>query len=144
MPIIIVNRERFALPIGETRIGGSGDDALPFPELARVATIAILSVLPDGTATVRSSGDASVSLNGQVLGTVAAPLTHGARIDAAGLRLVFGDLRDAGTTAHVRGVTDGNGALLGVTGPAEPTADSGGRLTALVTRAVFEIRSAIS
>jgi hypothetical protein len=142
MPFIIVNRERFALPIGETRVGGIGEDALPFPELARVETAAIVSVLPDGTASLRSTGQTTVALNGQALGAAAAPLTHGARIDVAGLRLVFGDLRDVGTTAHVRGITDENGALLGVDITGETTADSGGRLTALGTGRVIEIPEA--
>jgi pSer/pThr/pTyr-binding forkhead associated (FHA) protein len=138
MPYVIVNRERFALPIGETRIGGSGDDALPFAELARVATVAVFSVLPDGTATLQRAGDSPVSLNGKPLGAEAAPLAHGARIDAAGLRLVFGDLRDAGSTAHVRGVTDA-AAALAADGPGEPTADSGGRLTVRANGSVYAI-----
>jgi pSer/pThr/pTyr-binding forkhead associated (FHA) protein len=139
MPFVIVNRERFALPIGETRVGGSGDDALPFPELAQLGTVAVLSVMPDGTATVQRAGDASVAVNGQTLGDGAVRLRHGARIEAAGLRLVFGDLRDAGNTIHVSGVTDDEQRLLAAADPAEPTGDSGGRLTARATGTVIRI-----
>ncbi|MFN2564512.1 MAG: FHA domain-containing protein [Gemmatimonadaceae bacterium] len=142
MPFVIVNRERFALPIGETRVGGTGDDVLPFPELTRADTVAILSVLPDGTATVRRVNGAPVSLNGQPLGPDATPLIHGARIDAAGLHLVFGDLRDAGTTAHVHGVTEDDRALFAAIASVEPTADSGGRLTAMATGTVYPIPDA--
>jgi pSer/pThr/pTyr-binding forkhead associated (FHA) protein len=139
MPFVIVNRERFALPIGETRVGGSGDDALPFPELAPLGTVAVLSVMPDGTATVQRAGDASVALNGQALGNAAVPLRHGARIEAGGFRLVFGDLRDAGSTVHVSGVTDDERLLLAADGPGEPTADSGGRLTSRASGTVIRI-----
>ena len=139
MPFVIVNRERFALPIGETRVGGSGDDALPFPELASLRTVAVLSVMPDGTATVQRAGDAAVVLNGQTLGDAPVQLRHGARIEAAGFRLVFGDLRDAGRTMHVSDVTDEERLLLASDGPGEPTADSGGRLTSRASGTVIRI-----
>ena len=142
MPFIIVNRERFALPIGETRVGGAGDDALPFPELARSDTVAVLCVLPDGRATVQRTGAAPVSLNGEALGDDAAPLAHGARIDAAGLRFVFGDLRDAGSTANVQGVSDADRAVFAAIASTEPTSDSGGRLTALASGRAYTIPEA--
>jgi hypothetical protein len=59
IPVVVVNRERFALPIGETRVGGSDDGASPFPELAPLGTVAVLSVMPDGTATLQRAGDVS-------------------------------------------------------------------------------------
>jgi pSer/pThr/pTyr-binding forkhead associated (FHA) protein len=135
MPFIILGRERFALPIGDTRIGGDGDDALPFPELARHATIAILALTPDGAASLSREGAASVALSvdGAPVGADPVRLTHGAKIDAAGVRLVFGDLRARGATAHVSGVSDELLALLLSDTPGEPTADSGGRLIALAT-----------
>jgi pSer/pThr/pTyr-binding forkhead associated (FHA) protein len=135
MPFIILGRERFALPIGDTRIGGDGDDALPFPELARHATIAILALTPDGAASLSREGAASVALSvdGAPVGADPVRLTHGAKIDAAGVRLVFGDLRARGATAHVSGVSDELLALLLSDTPGEPTADSGGQLIALAT-----------
>jgi pSer/pThr/pTyr-binding forkhead associated (FHA) protein len=135
MPFIILGRERFALPIGDTRIGGSDDDALPFPELARQATIAVLTVTPDGAASLSRHDAASVALtvDGAPVGANPVRLTHGAKIDAAGVRLVFGDLRARGATAHVSGVSDEELALLLSDEPGEPTADSGGRLIALAT-----------
>ena len=135
MPFIILGRERFALPIGDTRIGGSGDDALPFPELAPHATIAVLAVTADGAASLARQGAASVTLavNGAPVGADPVRLTHGAKIDAAGVRLIFGDLRARGATAHVSGVSDEELALLLSDVPGEPTADSGGRLIAFAT-----------
>jgi pSer/pThr/pTyr-binding forkhead associated (FHA) protein len=135
MPFIIFGRERFALPIGDTRIGGSGDDALPFPELAHHTTIGVLAVTPDGTASLSREGAASVTLtiDGAPVGGDPVRLTHGAKIDAGGVRLVFGDLRARGATAHISGVTDDELALLLSDAPGEPTADSGGRLITLAT-----------
>src|SRR5919109_1481333 len=131
MPFIILGRERFALPIGDTRIGGTGDDALPFPELARQATIGVLTLTADGTASLSRQGASSATLtvDGAAVGTDSVRLTHGAKIEAAGVRLVFGDLRARGATAHVTGVTDDELALLLLSDtPGSPTADSGGRL----------------
>jgi pSer/pThr/pTyr-binding forkhead associated (FHA) protein len=135
MPFIILGRERFALPIGDTRIGGNGDDALPFPELARYETIAIVALTADGAASLSREGSASVALtvDGTPVGADPVRLTHGAKIDAAGVRLVFGDLRARGVTAHVSGISDDELALLLSDAPGEPTADSGGRLIALAT-----------
>jgi pSer/pThr/pTyr-binding forkhead associated (FHA) protein len=135
MPFIILGRERFALPIGDTRIGGSGDDALPFPELARHETIAVLAVTADGAASLSREGTASVALtvDGASVGSEPVRLMHGAKIDVAGVRLVFGDLRARGATAHVSGVSDEELALLLTDEPGEPTAASGGRLIALAT-----------
>lgn len=144
MPFIILGRERFALPIGDTKIGGSGDDALPFPELARHATIAILALTADGAATLSRQGAPSVTLtvDGAPVSADPVRLTHGAKIDAAGVRLVFGDLREWGATAHVSGITDDELALLLSDAPGEPTADSGGRLIALATGSTTGIPAA--
>jgi pSer/pThr/pTyr-binding forkhead associated (FHA) protein len=135
MPFIILGRERFAISIGETRIGGAGDDALPFAELARQPTIAILTLTPDGATTLSRADGTTVPLtvNGTPVGSHPVRLVHGAKIEAAGVRLVFGDLRQHGTTMHVSGVSADELALLLSDTPSEPTADSGGRLIALAT-----------
>jgi pSer/pThr/pTyr-binding forkhead associated (FHA) protein len=141
MPFIILGRERFALPIGDTRIGGGGDDALPFPELARHPTIAVLTLTPDGTASVSRHSAASEALcvDGSPVDGHPVRLTHGAKIEVAGLRLVFGDLRARGATAHVSEVPDDELALLLFDAPGDPTADSGGRLIALPTGSAIAI-----
>jgi pSer/pThr/pTyr-binding forkhead associated (FHA) protein len=132
MPYLMLGRERFALPIGETRIGGAGDDALPFPELARLTTAAILLVTAEDVVSLWPShaGSERVTVNGVALGAEPVELSHGARIELAGVRLLFGDLRQFGTTDRVNSVTDDQIALLRSDGPSEPTTDSGGRLIA--------------
>jgi pSer/pThr/pTyr-binding forkhead associated (FHA) protein len=142
MPYLILDRERYALPIGETRIGGTGDDALPFPELTRVETAAVLLVTAEDAVSLWPSaeGSATVIVNGTPVGLEPVTLNHGAKIDVAGLRLLFGDLRQLGTTERVSSVTDEQIGLLAVDGPSEPTADSGGRLVAVSSGVVVAIR----
>ncbi len=133
MPFVILGRERFAISIGETRIGGTGEDALPFPELARQPTMAILTLTPDGRASLsRVAETPAVAVNGRPVTAEPVQLVHGAKIEAGGVRFVFGDLRHHGATAHVSGIADDLARLL-AEGPSEPTADSGGRLIALAT-----------
>jgi pSer/pThr/pTyr-binding forkhead associated (FHA) protein len=141
MPFIILGRERFALPIGDTRIGGSGDDALPFPELTRQTTVAVLALTPDGTASLCALRPESgaLTVDGKPVGADPVRLTHGAKIEAAGVRLIFGDLRARGATAHVSSVSDEELAQLLADAPGEPTADSGGRLIALATGSTIPI-----
>lgn len=140
MPFVIVGRERFAIAIGETRIGGSGDDALPFPELVHHPALGVLTLTPDGT-TLLSPVDGTngrITVNGKPLGGPV-KLTHGAKIDVGGVRLVFGDLRQHGATAHVSGVSESELAQLLESSANEPTADSGGKLIALATGATTVI-----
>ena len=62
MPSIILGQQRFALPVGETRIGGAGAGVVPFPQLAALQTVAVLLVTPDGAASLRSHSNGSSSL----------------------------------------------------------------------------------
>jgi pSer/pThr/pTyr-binding forkhead associated (FHA) protein len=141
MPSIILGQQRFALPIGETRIGGGIAGAVPFPQLAALQPVAVLLVTPDGVASLRSysNGPASLTVDGVPIGPDAVRLTHGAKIDVGGVRLVFGDLREAGATIQLTGVGGKDVALPFLGGETEPTADSGGRLTALESGAVVMI-----
>jgi pSer/pThr/pTyr-binding forkhead associated (FHA) protein len=140
VPFVILGRERYAISIGETRIGGSGDDALPFPELTKQATLAVLTLTPDGaTSLSRATPAAPVTVNGKPLGPDPQRLAHGAKIEVGGVRLVFGDLRQHGATAHVSSVSENELARLVSDSPGEPTADSGGRLIALATGATMTI-----
>jgi pSer/pThr/pTyr-binding forkhead associated (FHA) protein len=139
VPFVIVGRERFAIAIGETRIGGSGEDALPFPELTRQPTVAVLTLTPDGTTTLSLVNEkASITVDGEPL-VEPLKLTHGAKIEVGGVRLVFGDLRQHGATAHVSGVSQDELAQILANTPNEPTAASGGRLIALATGATTPI-----
>jgi hypothetical protein len=129
MPSIILGRERFALPIGETRVGGSGDNALPFPPLRLLPTVAVLLVTVEKGVSLWPQGDArdAVTVNGVALGVEPVAVTHGAKIEVAGLRLILSDWRETGTTAPTARVTPAPLPRLGIDGPVEPVAE-GGRL----------------
>lgn len=133
MPFLILGEQRFALRVGETRIGGSGEGALPFPELANYPTTATLVLMRDGAASLCPSRDRSARV--RVDGALAdqpVMLSHGATIDVAGLRLVFGELHELRTTTQFASVRDRHGdpqpALAAEELPCEPTASSGGKL----------------
>lgn len=128
MSFVVIAGERYALPIGETLLGGSADDTLPAPELAAIEPSAVVTLLPDGTATLRATYGGQVSIDGSpVRGEIA--LRHGLRVEAGGVAMVFGDIAASGTTSHVASVADDAlAALAGVT-QGEPTSDTGGRLT---------------
>jgi pSer/pThr/pTyr-binding forkhead associated (FHA) protein len=144
MPFIILGQQRFALPIGETRIGGAGAGALPFSQLARHETVAVLLLTPDDIARLRPQGDGSVPLtvDGVPVGTEPVTLTHGAKIEVAGLRLIFGHLREIGATVQLTGGASDRLAFPILSGEGEPTADSGGRLTARGSGSVVTIPDA--
>ena len=132
MSFVIIDAERYALQIGENTLGGGGDDAVSAPSLAAAEPFAVVTVLAGEPTTVRTVRGASrVTLDGELLGDVECELRHGARIEGAGCRVVFGDIRTVGTTAHVTGVTEDEFALLSAALPGEPTADTGGRLVAV-------------
>ena len=128
MAFLILGTERYALPIGETRLGGTGDDALPAPELATRPLAATITVLADHSATIRRAGSDEVRLNDAPIGDAPVGLVHGTRIAVLGVRLLFGDIRANGSTVHVAGVTTDELKLLGSLVASEPTTSSGGRL----------------
>ena len=130
MPFLILGTERYALPIGDTRLGGIGDDALPAPELALLVPVATITVLADSSATIHRIAAGEVMLNDMPIGTAPVALLHGTRINIGGLRLLFGDIRANGSTMHVAGVTTDELKLLGALVASEPTTSSGGRLVA--------------
>jgi pSer/pThr/pTyr-binding forkhead associated (FHA) protein len=130
MPFIFLGRDRFALPTGATRIGGSGGDALPFPELSRHAAMAIVVLTPDGAVSLWpvSGGSVPVSVNGTPVGAGPVLLLHGAIIEAAELRLVFADLHELRAPTEVMGIREQQLTPAANHGPRRPTADSGGQL----------------
>ena len=140
MSFLIIDAERFALPIGETTLGGTGDDALPTDALAHMPAFAVVAVWPDAVATIRALiPRPAVLVNGAELGDQPSEIHHGSRIEIAGRRILYGDLRSVGSTADVVGVTDDELALLDAELPGEPTADTGGRLIVQQTGAILPI-----
>ena len=79
MSFLILGTERYALPIGDTLLGGSGDDALAAPELAALAPLATITVLADSSATIRRIAADEVMLNDMPIGTAPVALLHGTR-----------------------------------------------------------------
>ena len=101
MPSLLLGRERFVLPVGETRIGGSGDGAVPFAALRKLPTVAIVHITPAHVVTVwpAHGGVAdTVVIDGVPLGSEPVAVRHGAKIDVGGIRLIFRDGRETGTT----------------------------------------------
>lgn len=127
MPYFILGDDRFALPIGDTVIGGTADESLPFAELASVPPAAIVSVSPDGEARIHRVAESTVTLNGSAVNGDPIPLVHGARVVVDDVSLVFGDLRETGRTNPIEGVSEDDLAGF-VSLPSVPTSDSGGRL----------------
>jgi hypothetical protein len=140
MPSIILGRERFALPIGETRVGGSGDNALPFPALRLLPTVAVLLVTAEKGVSLWPHGHAedAVTVNGVALGVEPVSVTHGAKIEVAGLRLILSDWRETGTTGPTARITPAQLPQLGIDGSSEPVAE-GGRLFLRGTAAAVAI-----
>jgi hypothetical protein len=127
MPSIMLGRESFTLPIGETRVGGAGDDALPFAALRRLPTVAVLLVAASETVSLWpvSNEAGVVTVNDVPVGAEPVPVTHGAKIEVAGVRLTFRDGREAGTTGPATALTREQFALPGRQGGApEATTDA--------------------
>jgi hypothetical protein len=140
MASIILGRERFALPIGETRVGGSGDNALPFPALRLLPTVAVLLVTGEKGVSLwpQAHAGGGVTVNGVALGVEPVFVTHGAKIEVAGLRLILSDWRETGTTGPTARVTAAQLPRVAADGPSEPVAE-GGRLFLRGTAAAVAI-----
>ena len=129
LAFLIFGTERYALPIGDTVLGGTSEEALAAPELASLPPRATITVLADSSATIRRGPAADdVTLNDAPIGTEPVALLHGMRIGIGGLRVLFGDIRANGSTMHVSGVSTDELELLGALVASEPTTSSGGRL----------------
>lgn len=143
MAFVIIEGERYALDIGETFLGGSGEGSLDARETAHLPPVIVVSVPVDGPTTARSLNALPVTLNGTALDDAPRPLRHGDRFEVAGLAIAYGDIRRAGRTAHVS-------AVKRPTSPAEllqgthtaPSGCTGGRVMRLVDRAVFAVPDA--
>jgi pSer/pThr/pTyr-binding forkhead associated (FHA) protein len=132
MSFLIIDRERYALQLGETTLGGDADELLAQSSLSPIAPFAVLSSGRDGEATIRGlPGGASALLGGRPLTTAPHAIRHGDRLEVAGRTILYGDLSSAGRTAAVTGITDEEARLLGELARAEATAPTGGLLIAL-------------
>ena len=137
MAFLVVGHERYALQIGDTRLGGRGeDDEIPVPLPTVHAT---LSLMPDGTAKLQREGDSPVSVNGVRLASEPVVLHHGDRVQAGAILMVFGDIATTGSTSLIPAVSDSAiAALAGIAGNT-PTSDTGGRFVRLADDVAREI-----
>src|SRR5688500_14307677 len=99
MAHIRLDHKEIELSVGELRIGTDDDAGVRLDGGAVEGNLAIITVDPRGTATVRrAASGATVLVNGVALGAEPAPLLHGDRIEVAGRQLRFSDDRKAGST----------------------------------------------
>ncbi len=128
MAFLMIGGERFALPIGDTTLGGDADELFRGSALFTSAPFAILST-DDESMTLRAvAGVDAVRVNDAPLGAESRILRHGDRIVCGDLILHVGDLRAAGRTARARGVSDADLDAAPGMSSANPTAATGGQL----------------
>ena len=140
MAFLMIAGERYALPLGDTTLGGDADELFRGSRLAEVAPFAILSADEDSM-TLRAIAIAGhVSVNGLPLGTEPRALRHGDRIEIGEIVLHAGDLRAAGRTARARGVSDADLDAAPAISGANPTATTGGRLIGADDGRIHEIQ----
>ncbi len=127
MSFIIVDGERYALSIGDTILGGAGDELLAMSPLAALPPFATVNVSPEGMATIEPYPDGPVLLiDGQPMREQPLNLAHGARLEVLGRRIVYGELRASGRTSPVGSPPEST--LVPLSHEERPTASSGGRL----------------
>lgn len=102
MSFLIIDHERYALQMGETVLGGSGDEVLSLSPLAKIPPFAVVSCSPEGVGTIkRLREDVEIAIDAEPLGRNPRVLRHGAQIAVAGMNIAYGELRAAGGTAHI-------------------------------------------
>lgn len=129
MAFLMIDGERYALSLGDTTLGGGDDDVLRGSPLASLPPFAVVTS-GTGDMVIRGlAGSLCGILNGQPLDAEPRALRHGDHLTVAGLVIHVGDLRAAGRTAHVSGVSDDQLRARAALPGSDPTADTGGRLT---------------
>jgi pSer/pThr/pTyr-binding forkhead associated (FHA) protein len=142
MSFLIIDRERYALQLGETTLGGLTDELLAQSPLSALAPFAVLNAGPDGEATIRAlPGGAPTLLGGRPLTEQPHAIRHGDRVEVDGRTILYGDLSAAGRTSAFVGISVDDAKLLaGMALPAaEATATTGGQLIELSDDARHDI-----
>ena len=120
MLFLIVGSKRLPLRTGRNVLGG--DDAQA--PTGYTKSFAVIEIAKDGSASISATGkDVAVRVNGASLGEERVTLTHGARIDIAGRKLLFADER--GVAATPIPVSDTSAALSAADGKRYPIAATG-------------------
>ena len=128
MAFLMIGGERFALPIGDTTLGGDADELFRGSALFASVPFAILTADEESMTLRAVAGVDTVRVNDRALGADPRVLRHGDRIEFGDLILHAGDLRAAGRTARARGVSDADLDAAPVMTATNPTAATGGRL----------------
>jgi pSer/pThr/pTyr-binding forkhead associated (FHA) protein len=132
MSYLIIARERYALQMGDTTLGGDADELLALSPLAALPPFAVITSGVDEGATIRAlPGTPPVQLSGKPLPSTATELRHGDRLTIGDTVILYGDVRAAGRTSPVHGITDDEVKLLEEMSRDDATAPTGGRLVAL-------------
>lgn len=128
MSFLIVDGERYALPIGETTLGGSRAAQFVSSPLAALPPFAKVTVPREGTPTIVAVEDGpTVILDGRPITKKPVSLWHGARIEVAGKRVVYAEMRAAKRSTPAPGISETDEKGLSPRA-SKPTAATGGQL----------------
>ena len=116
MPVLIFGAQRREVHVGPNTFGGAGD--IVFPTLTGLPAIGLITVSPDGSATVALlDDDASVLVDGSSLGTEPTPLRDGATLQIGQRNFVY--------RAEPASTGNTSGAVASSTQPNSELASSG-------------------
>jgi pSer/pThr/pTyr-binding forkhead associated (FHA) protein len=131
MPYIQLRDRQFSIRKGHLRVGTSADADIKVPGTESPVAQAVVEMgADDHVAIRRGAPDVVVRVNGVQLGVEPTPLMHGDKIEIAGIELLFGDDRRAGSTQYL-GTPKVAAPSVGPA-PGKATAATGGRLVSLV------------
>jgi pSer/pThr/pTyr-binding forkhead associated (FHA) protein len=140
MPYIQLRDRQFSIRRGQLRVGTSADADVKVPGAESPAAQAVVEMgADDHVAIRRATTEAVVKVNGVLLGVEPTPLMHGDKIEIAGVELLFGDDRRAGSTQYL-GAAKVAAAPASRPAPGKATAATGGRLVSLVDGREYVIR----
>jgi len=140
MSFLIIDRERYALQLGDTILGGDADEMLALSPLGAMPPFAVITSGVEPVTVIRAlPGAMTVRLGAQVLDDAPRPLVHGDRLVVGALTLLYGDVGAAGRTSPIQGLDDKESDLLAHWAQTEGTAPTGGRLIALSTGATTPV-----
>ena len=140
MPYIQLRDRQFPIRRGQLRVGTSADADVKVPGAESAGAQAVVEMgADDHVAIKRASADAVVKVNGVLLGVEPTPLMHGDKIEIAGVELLFGDDRRAGSTQYLGGAKVA-AAPANRPAPGKATAATGGRIVSLVDGREYMVR----
>jgi pSer/pThr/pTyr-binding forkhead associated (FHA) protein len=135
MSYLELGGKRFAVPVGEVRIGSDPSSQLALTGPGVHAQHAVVQGYGDGQVAIRRGvTDAEILVNGVRLGPQPTPLLHGDKVQVGPHEMLFVDERRSGSTQYVAAVDPAMLAAMAKQGAAKPreaTAATGGRVVSL-------------